>query len=330
MIAVSYHDSADVLQEAKLIPIGPFDRIEWFKLVEQYSEYNSNYVISRDNSGTVALPLAHHAKGRLAPLINWYSFIWRPLTTAGADRQNLLRAAANHMKRLTRRVVIAPIPDEDGSATQLEQAFREAGWFVSRTVSDSNHVLRPAGRDFATYLASRPGKLRTTLSRKSKKLSCEIISSFKDTNWDIYQNIYNESWKPDEGAPDLLKAFARQEGDAGRIRLAIARHEGLPVAAQFWTVENGTAYIHKLAHTPQSQNLSAGTVLTAALLRHVIDQDYVELVDFGTGNDRYKADWMEDIRPRYRLDCHNPGRVASWPHIARAVLQRLASNKSAG
>lgn len=330
MIAVSYHDSADVLQEAKLAAHGPFDRIEWFKLLEQYSDQKPNYVISSDSNGSVALALAWQSGGRIGPLTNWYSFVWRPLATPQIDQRPLLRAAAAQLKAHTRRVVMTPVPDEDGSATRLEQAFREAGWFVSRTVSDSNHVLPINGRDFASYLTSRPGQLRTTLTRKSKKVSCQILSYFDSDAWDIYQDIYQTSWKPEEGAPDLLKAFAMHEGSAGRIRLAIARHEGEPVAAQFWTVENGTAYIHKLAHTPQFQHLSAGTVLTAALLEHVIDQDHVELVDFGTGNDRYKADWMEDIRLRYRLDCLNPGHVATWPHIARAVLQRLASNKSAG
>ena len=66
--------------------------------------------------------------------------------------------------------------------------------------------------------------------------------------------------------------------------LGIARHEGKPIAAQFWTVENGVAYIHKLAHLEEAKPLSAGTVLTAALMAQVIDRDRATLVDFGTGD----------------------------------------------
>jgi hypothetical protein len=57
--------------------------------------------------------------------------------------------------------------------------------------------------------------------------------------------------------------------------MAIARAEGEPVAAQFWTVEGGTAFIHKLAHTEASKPLSPGTTLSAALFEQVIDRDGV-------------------------------------------------------
>jgi CelD/BcsL family acetyltransferase involved in cellulose biosynthesis len=96
------------------------------------------------------------------------------------------------------------------------------------------------------------------------------------------------------------------------------------VAAQFWTVEAGTAFIHKLAHREEAKPLSAGTTLTAALFEHVIDRDKVDVVDFGTGNDPYKRDWMEDVRPRYRLDMFRPGWPGNWPIIARKGISRLA------
>jgi CelD/BcsL family acetyltransferase involved in cellulose biosynthesis len=128
----------------------------------------------------------------------------------------------------------------------------------------------------------------------------------------------------------MLRAFAEQEGKAGRLRLGIARHDGRPVAAQFWTVEAGTAWIHKLAHLDAARHLSAGTSLTAALFEHVIDCDRVALVDFGTGDDTYKRDWMEEVRPRCRLDCHDPADPRSWPHIVRAAVQRLVSGAQHG
>jgi CelD/BcsL family acetyltransferase involved in cellulose biosynthesis len=123
----------------------------------------------------------------------------------------------------------------------------------------------------------------------------------------------------------MLRRFAEQEGAAGRLRLGIARHDGRALAAQFWTVEDGTAFIHKLAHVEEAVPLSAGTVLTAALFERVIDGDRVELVDFGTGDDPYKNTWMEETRPRYRLECLLPGKPASWLRLARAALRKLAS-----
>ena len=98
---------------------------------------------------------------------------------------------------------------------------------------------------------------------------------------------------------------------------------GAVVAAQFWTVEHGTAWIHKLAHLESAKPLSAGTTLSAALFEHVIDRDKVELIDFGTGNDPYKADWMELDRPRYRIDCLDPAQPRAWPALAKRALAPL-------
>ncbi|HEY8908590.1 MAG TPA: GNAT family N-acetyltransferase, partial [Rhodoferax sp.] len=46
---------------------------------------------------------------------------------------------------------------------------------------------------------------------------------------------------------------------------------------------------------------SAGSVLTAALMRHVIDVDHVEEVDYLTGDDAYKRDWMSHRRERWGI-----------------------------
>ena len=165
--------------------------------------------------------------------------------------------------------------------------------------------------------------MRTTLKRKAKQVEVELLTTFDPAAWDDYESVYHASWKPEEGDPALLRAFAEQEGAMGRLRLGIARAEGVAVAAQFWTVENGTAYIHKLAHREEAKPLSAGTTLSAALFEHVIDCDRVELVDFGTGDDPYKRDWMELDRPRYRLDCLDAQQVKAWAPLAKRVLARL-------
>ena len=103
--------------------------------------------------------------------------------------------------------------------------------------------------------------------------------------------------------------------------------DGKPVAAQFWTVENGVALIHKLAHDERHMQASPGTLLSAALFQHVIDVDHVDRIDFGTGNDAYKAEWMEAVRPRYRLELFWPNHPANWPHIAIRHLRAYRAHK---
>ena len=58
----------------------------------------------------------------------------------------------------------------------------------------------------------------------------------------------------------------------------------------------------------------------------MIDIDGVELVDFGTGDDPYKRDWMETVRPRYRLDMFRPLAIRNWPALVRLGLRRLAAS----
>jgi hypothetical protein len=324
VIAVSYHDSVNVLQDLGLASAGPFDRTQWFDLLASDGGLTPWIALATDGKQAVALPLMRHHDA-LTPLANWYNFTWRPLATPGADLEASLAAIALDLARHAKRVTLSPVPNEDGSADHLAKAFRAGGWAVIIEQSDSNSILRVAGRSYADYLAGRPGPLRTTLSRKAKKLDVAIHTAFDSGAWETYETIYNASWKPAEGKPAMLRRFAEHEGAAGRLRLGIASHEGRPIAAQFWTVEAGTAFIHKLAHLEDATKLSGGTVLTAALFERVIDTDKVELVDFGTGNDPYKAMWMEELRPRFRLDCHRPGNPKSWPHLAKAALRKLAS-----
>jgi hypothetical protein len=185
---------------------------------------------------------------------------------------------------------------------------------------DTNHVLEVRGRSFADYWDSRPGPLRTTLKRKAKRVETQVLTHFDRQVWDEYEAIYAASWKPTEDQPAMLRAFAAAEGAAGRLRLGVARADGIAVAAQCWTVENSIAYIHKLAHLESHKPLSAGTTLSAALFRHVIDIDKVGLVDFGTGDQSYKADWMEAVRPRFRIDCLDPAQPRAWAALAKRTL----------
>jgi hypothetical protein len=242
----------------------------------------------------------------------------------------LLAWLASDLPTHTSRVTLGKLPDEDGSATRLERAFREAGWIVVREACDTNHVLPVAGRSYAEYLAGRPGPLRTTLKRKARKVEVEVLTSFSGEAWAAYEAVYRDSWKPEEGDPALLRRFAEAEGAAGRLRLGLARHGEAAVAAQVWTVEAGTAYIHKLAHLESAKPLSAGTTLSAALFEHAIDRDRVEWVDFGTGDDPYKRDWMEQVRPRWRLDCLRAGDPRNWPALGKAVARKLVSRGAAG
>jgi hypothetical protein len=341
VVSVEYHDDLKEVQSdaalARLLSAemqaAPFDRLEWWRLLSEHCKLAPRLAVARsgaaDGGGSAVLPLAGTG-AHLTQLANWYTFRFRPVVSPGAEA--LLAPLARDLAHRARRITLTGLPEDD--ADRLAAAFRQAGWLAWREQSDVNHVLSLDGRDYDAYIAARPGKLRTTLKRKSAKVATQVLTHFDEAVWAAYEEIYAESWKPEEGSPAFLRAFAQAEGAAGRLRLGVAHAaddpQGPALAAQMWTVEGGTAFIHKLAHRENAKPLSPGSVLSAALFRHVIDVDKVAMVDFGTGDDPYKRDWMEQVRPRYRLDLIRAQAPGNWPILARKLLQSLAARAKRG
>lgn len=339
MVKVDYHpDLKEVQSDGPLARLlsdacadAPFDRLAWWQGLAEHCGMVPLLVVATGTEGSMGVLPLSGSSGHLSALANWYTFRFRPVL---AGTRPPLDALAASLKSRAHRITLTGIPDEDGSASRVEAAFRKAGWRVRRAHCDTNHVLALAGRSYDAYIAARPGKLRTTLKRKSGKVATTILTRFDAAAWAQYEAIYAESWKPEEGSPDFLRAFAQAEGAAGRLRLGLAHdaadRDGPAIAAQMWTVECGTAFIHKLAHREAAKPLSPGSVLTAALMARVIDVDGVALVDFGTGDDPYKRDWMEEQRPRYRLDMFRPFVPRNWPVLAGIALRSLAARTKRG
>jgi Acetyltransferase (GNAT) domain len=305
-----------------------FDRLDWLDALHRAAMKTQKPLLlhAHDEENDLWVPLIETGKGDYHALANWYNFTWRPIFGDNYDevtRLALLRQIAKLAAAHARRLTLSPLPDEDGSATLLATAFEQAGWTVFKKQCDENHYLQVSGRSFDEYWQARPGQLRSTVKRKGNKhiVSTRIESEFSPQSWADYEKIYARSWKPSEGSPDFLRELAKQESDAGCLRLGIAYIEGQPVAAQFWTVENGVALIHKLAHDDRHLSASPGTLLSAALFQHVIDIDQVHEIDFGTGNDPYKREWMEQVRPRYQLEMFWPNHMLNWPHILSHKLR---------
>ncbi len=318
-------------------PASPFDRASWFDLLYAHVFAGQKRINASGTAGEASawLPLVETASGAIQGLTNWYSFSIRSLydkALSATDREAALDDLARQLRGQAARLTLYPVPDHDGSKTELVSALRAAGWWVIATPAGDRHWLDLGDMDHDQWWASRPGALRNTVTRKAKKgvVDIELLTSFDAATWDAYEEIYGASWKPEEGNPALLRAFAEAEGAAGRLRLGLARIAGAPVAAQFWTVEDGTAFIHKLAHVEDSLKASPGTLLSAALFRHAIVKDGVQRIDFGTGNDRYKRDWMNRHDPLWRLEAFNPARIAAWGPALKAYVRYLRRPASDG
>lgn len=280
-----------------------FARLEWFRLIVEHCPLLGRPLVLRGRAGNrtgwLFLAIDHP---RAEALAAWYSLRYDAVGSRDEDVLTALAAALRDGG--VAEVVLAPIEDPE----PLRKGFRAAGWIVSVTPKTANWRIATEGQDFETYWANRPGRLRNTAKRRAKSGAVEIhiYDCFDVAAWADYETVYRASWKPEEGSFPFLRALAEQEGAAGTLRLGIARWHGRPVAAQLWLVENGEATIHKLAYVEEAKPLSPGTQLSLAMFRHALDKDRVNSIDYGTGDESYKADWMEEKRILWQLTAYNP------------------------
>ncbi|WP_414902661.1 GNAT family N-acetyltransferase [Sphingomonas flavalba] len=313
--------------------LSPFDRLEWFRRIWACCPPGAAPLVvrTRTDGADAWLFLARQGRGRLVALASWYTLAFAPAYSGAPDpplKRRLLRAIARRLRVASlgiARITLSPVPADE--AALLAGAFRRAGWLALSTPATVNWRLPVGGRVFAEYWADRPGALRTTVERKQGRVATRILDRFDADAWAAYEQVHAASGKPEEGAPAFLRGFAEDEGAAGTLRLGLAEVDGRPVAAQFWTVENGTAVIHTLAHVEDAAEHSPGTLLSAALFAHAIDIDGVQTIDFGTGDDSDKADWMEERQLLYHVDLFNLRRLSAWPGAARARLSALVGRR---
>ncbi len=234
----------------------------------------------------------------------------------------MLGALAGGLRRAgVHRLSLSPLAPDD----PLPAALKRKGWVTRVSQSTVSWRVRTVGMRFDDYWASRPSQLRNTVKRRARAaaLTIRIHDRFDEAAWADYLSVYQASWKPAEGSPELMRALARQEGAAGTLRLGLAYREGQPVAAQFWLTENKVATIHKLAYREDAKAHSPGTLLSAEMFRHAIDIDKVDVIDFGTGGDGYKADWMSESQPLHALEAYDPLSIRGAAGLARTVAVKL-------
>lgn len=299
-----------------------FERLDWFRLVEAHMPPDGALLAMRARNGVASAWLMLARSGASASaFVNCYSLQFGPIVSGERSEEALDALVAGLRKAGLHRLTLAPLAADD----PLPAALRRRGWIVRIGQTSVNWRVRTAGKSFEDYWAARPSKLRNTARRRAKAAGLElrVHRSFDAAAWADYETVYANSWKPEEGSPALMRRLAETEGAAGALRLGLAYHEGQPVAAQLWIVEGGIATIHKLAYREDARHLSPGTVLSVEMFRQAIDEDEVMLIDFGTGNDGYKADWMEEAVPLYALTAYDPLSLDGLLALARDGARKL-------
>jgi CelD/BcsL family acetyltransferase involved in cellulose biosynthesis len=206
----------------------------------------------------------------------------------------------------------------------LMAACRNAGLLPAKYFCFGNWYLKVNNRTFSEYLSTRNSRLSKTGKRQRKllqergRLRFELFTNVDGLDRAIadYDIIYNSSWKGHEPYPNFMSGLMRTFAKQGSLRLGIAYMGGQPAAAQLWIVSEGTASIYKMAYDERFRKDSVGTVLSMQLMEHVIDVDKVHVVDYLSGDDDYKRDWMSDRRERWGIVAFNPR--TPWGLLAAA------------
>ncbi len=198
-----------------------------------------------------------------------------------------------------------------------------------------NWVANIKEGDFTSYLNERPKKLQNTLRRKESKLnkntSSEIIIYDSMDNIENaiedYQKIYQSSWKEAEYSSDFIHNFIRKTAQLNILRLGILYIDGKPASFVKMILSDKKAIIYKLAYSPKYNSFSPGSILLYKIIKHIVEKDNIEHIDFGIGNDPYKKDWMHKKSQIFGIIIFNKktvfGLITASKHFIGKFLKKI-------
>lgn len=295
------------------------------------------------NHAAFCLPLLHSPRcaaalwgGATTSLSNYYSSLYAPIGDPCSVTLAGLRAAISHIKRHLRGSAVLdfrPLDTDSPFYRNLLAALSAEGYVTDHYFCFGNWHLQVAGRSFAEYEPNIPSRLRNTYKRGRKKLEAtgdwslevharpgaELEQAIRE-----FETIYSKSWKNPEPFPGFVPGLCRTAAERGWLRLGVVRAGGQPVAAQLWLIKDGHALIYKLAYDEAYKHLSAGSVLSAEMMRRAIDDDKAVDVDYLTGDDAYKSDWMSARRERRGVLAFNPVHPLGAAALLKQRLGRWA------
>jgi hypothetical protein len=318
----------------RLTAMGSEDRVRIYSAPSALEETTCGAMLLMRSSGN---PKSQFSLRKLEALANYYTCFYAPLFRASDDMLEPLCAIVREIARETPRwdaVELKPLDVNAKEFPRLVAAFRSAGYVVQTYFASGNWYLPVNGRSFAQYTESLPSVLKNTLSRKRKKLEktgrakIEIVTGGEGLEQAInaYTKVYLASWKHPEPYPQFVPGLIRTCAAMGALRLGIVYVDGEPAAAQLWIVHNRKALIYKLAYDERFGELSVGTILSATLFQHALDVDKVSEVDYLSGDDAYKKDWMSHRRERWGILALNPRTPRGALVIVRHVGGRAVKN----
>lgn len=274
---------------------------------------------------------------RLCSMANFYTSLFRPF--AAGEHHEVIPDVPDLITAITtatphwNTINFHPMDTSDPCFEAIQSALDRAGIAIQTYFCFGNWYLSVNGRSFEDYFIGLPSKLKNTITRKTKQLqkqhqlTIKIIQDKDELSeaLNAYEQVYQASWKMAEGFPEFIPGLVTSCARQGWLRLGIAYIDEQAVAAQIWIVHHRKASIYKLAYDERYAQFSIGSILTARVMQHVIDIDQVDEVDYLTGDDPYKQDWMSDRRERWGIMAFNlrtlVGVISAIKHLGGHFVQ---------
>ncbi|RTL46508.1 MAG: GNAT family N-acetyltransferase [Burkholderiales bacterium] len=292
------------------------------------------HVLRRQGRVLAVLPTVaqNGSLGReVSALSNFYTAIYAPALAADVEAADLM-PLTRVLRRQSGRAAayrFAPMDPQSREFTLLRRALSLARLSVHSYFAFGNWY-EPVNQDWENYLKGRSSKMRNTIKRMGKRFAqeggtLEIIQGGDrlEAGIDAFQSVYANSWKNTEPYPDFVPGLIRLCARRGWLRLGVAWLDGVPTAAQIWITAHGRANIVKVAYDERYKALTSGTLVTALLMAHALDQDRVQEVDYLIGDDPYKATWMSERRERHGLVAYDPLTLRGLLGLARQAVGEL-------
>jgi hypothetical protein len=288
--------------------------------------------LSADNF--VACPLKLNPQtGQAHALSSFYTSTYSPVVCSETPAF-LFAALFEHLIQVERiaALTLSPMDAESPHFDAICTALAQAGWKgIHNYFCFGNWIHELGGASYQSYLATRPSQVGNTIARKTRHFLAENRGQLDIVEGgellaeaiEQYEYVYNHSWKRAEPFPGFVPQLLRLSASRGWLRLGVASYENRAVASQIWLVSEGTAYIFKLAYHEEYKRLSPGTVLTAYMMEHVIDKDRVSRIDYLTGDDDYKKNWMSVRTERIGVAAYNPRTLRGFGMLLGHTLKRF-------
>lgn len=239
------------------------------------------------------------------------------LTEDNGERKKNLAYIINFLlQRFTEWEILElhAIPEENSCFEVVKRAISDSGLKYSDYVSFGDWYLNDIDYSGDEYFSNLPQKIRKDILYCQRRLKTlgdfefKVIKDFEiiDHYMSLYYEIYSKSWQKKETiGPIFHYDLAKMAAEKGWLRLGFLFVDGYPISSQFWITDNNTSFILKTVYDQEYKQYSPGKILTAKMMKYVIDIDQVKTIDYVHGDEPYKQDWTPKRRERKGLIVYN-------------------------